>query len=339
MAGLSSYEQQRLENIKTNQEKLRALGFATAPDIEGPPDVADLMRAEATPSRKRAKTTKPPKQPSLPTRRSSRRRAQPQRFDAETDQIESSSLQHSSDDDDNDPSTPVHRKLGVEQANEDAIERCREAMLALKQQLDLDSTARTIVSASSDAEGLRKEACRRWGPHVPALEAIPDWSEYVSSRTSRLPPLPSPYALMQERFAADPWYLLCSCILMSRVSSSAVKERCIGGFFTACPTPSAMLSCDPATLKPILHSLGLFPSRLEGLMDLTTKFLTMPSFRVGLDKTIKVKGVGAFGVESYQLFCRDERIQPTDKNLRAFANWRSSVTAAGALVKEEEKDE
>eukprot|EP00730_Choanoeca_flexa_P005572 TRINITY_DN11979_c1_g3_i4.p2 TRINITY_DN11979_c1_g3~~TRINITY_DN11979_c1_g3_i4.p2 ORF type:complete len:229 (-),score=35.53 TRINITY_DN11979_c1_g3_i4:1530-2216(-) len=221
MAGLSSYEQQRLENIKTNQEKLRyihhqshlnantlslahsvcvivrALGFATAPDIEGPPDVADLMRAEATPSRKRAKTTKPPKQPSLPTRRSSRRRAQPQRFDAETDQIESSSLQHSSDDDDNDPSTPVHRKLGVEQANEDAIERCREAMLALKQQLDLDSTARTIVSASSDAEGLRKEACRRWGPHVPALEAIPDWSEYVSSRTSRLPPLPSPYALMQ----------------------------------------------------------------------------------------------------------------------------------------------
>eukprot|EP00730_Choanoeca_flexa_P005573 TRINITY_DN11979_c1_g3_i4.p3 TRINITY_DN11979_c1_g3~~TRINITY_DN11979_c1_g3_i4.p3 ORF type:complete len:102 (-),score=1.16 TRINITY_DN11979_c1_g3_i4:1194-1499(-) len=59
-----------------------------------------------------------------------------------------------------------------------------------------------------------------------------------------------------ERFAADPWYLLCSCILMSRVSSSAVKERCIGGFFTACPTPSAMLSCDPATLKPILHSLG-----------------------------------------------------------------------------------
>ena len=43
---------------------------------------------------------------------------------------------------------------------------------------------------------------------------------------------------------------------MSRVSSMAVKERCLAGFFALCPTPSAMLATDPAQLQPILHSLG-----------------------------------------------------------------------------------
>jgi hypothetical protein len=46
-----------------------------------------------------------------------------------------------------------------------------------------------------------------------------------------------------------------------------------------------------------------------------------------LEKDVKIKGVGEFGVESYQLFCRDQRIVPGDRNLRAFAAWRASVSA------------
>lgn len=169
------------------------------------------------------------------------------------------------------------------------------------------------------------EAVARWGPHVLQVPDIVDWALYVSSRTCTPPPgLPSPYALLQERYAFDAWSLLVACVLMSRVSSAEVKDRCLSGFFQQCPTPSAFLDTEPATLLPTLKSLGLFPNRLAALVDVTQRFLSMPVFDVGLDGDVKIRGVGEFGYHSYLLFCRGEIFTPADKNLQAFAAWRAT---------------
>eukprot|EP00285_Hemiselmis_virescens_P019299 CAMPEP_0173395044 /NCGR_PEP_ID=MMETSP1356-20130122/30834_1 /TAXON_ID=77927 ORGANISM="Hemiselmis virescens, Strain PCC157" /NCGR_SAMPLE_ID=MMETSP1356 /ASSEMBLY_ACC=CAM_ASM_000847 /LENGTH=87 /DNA_ID=CAMNT_0014353659 /DNA_START=51 /DNA_END=310 /DNA_ORIENTATION=+ len=86
---------------------------------------------------------------------------------------------------------------------------------------------------------------------------------------------------------------------MSRVSSHDTKIRCINGFFDAFPTPSAVKDAPDAAIEPILRSLGLFGSRIQGVREVTTFFLEQKRFQIGLQPPIKPRGVGAFTYESY----------------------------------------
>merc|ERR1719387_3372730 len=158
-----------------------------------------------------------------------------------------------------------------------------------------------------DAGGWRAEAVRRWGEGVAAAEAGTGavcWETFVRTRLSRPPP-PSPHALLQEFYAHDPWRLLSCCVLMSRVSSWETKHFCIPEFFKAFPTPSdfSPQAEDPSLVRDVIRPLGLFDNRFKALVALTSRFLTCESFDVGLDKHNKVYGVGAFGVDSYEVFC------------------------------------
>lgn len=45
--------------------------------------------------------------------------------------------------------------------------------------------------------------------------------------------------------------------------------------------------------------------------------------KVGLDKDVKIYGIGAFGVDSFRLFCEgDLTFTPADKTLRGFSEWQ-----------------
>lgn len=57
----------------------------------------------------------------------------------------------------------------------------------------------------------------------------------------------------------------------------------------------------------------------------------MPVFDVGLDGDLKIRGVGEFGYHSYLLFAKGETFTPSDKNLQAFAAWRSTMGPAVPL--------
>lgn len=114
---------------------------------------------------------------------------------------------------------------------------------------------------------------------------------------------------------------------MSRVSSAAVKEKCIGGFFAAYPTPSAALDSDPGHVLDIIAPLGLFPGRMKSIISISERFIEMPSFDAGLDKHNKIYGLGEFGIDSYLIFSRGEgaSLTPQDKNLRAFCSWLKTL--------------
>ena len=104
--------------------------------------------------------------------------------------------------------------------------------------------------------------------------------------------------------------LLCSCVLMSRVSSHEVKERCIKGFFDMCPTPSDFAGLDVEALAACVHSLGFQYERMRGLADVTNAWLTRGEFAV--DNVPCTKGgnkivqCGAFAVDSYYVFCKGD---------------------------------
>lgn len=177
----------------------------------------------------------------------------------------------------------------AQEANDVAISHCREALQAGRQEL----ASREVKMDMGDPA--LTEAVRRWGPGVLAAGNDTDWTAYLASRIA-IPPqaLPSPYALLQERFAHDQWRLLIACILMSRVASAPTKERCIAAFFQRCPTPTAALAADPSDILPLISSLGLFPTRMSAIVNVTTRFLSLPVFDVGLQGALKIPGIGEF---------------------------------------------
>ena len=128
---------------------------------------------------------------------------------------------------------------------------------------------------------------------------------------------------------------------MSRVSSWETKHNTISSFFEAYPTPSHLLDADPNKVLDVIRPLGLFPTRMQSLIAISTRILEMPRFILGLDKAHKVYGIGEFGFQSYQIFCQNKgkEINPTDRALATFANWQKREAKKIASGKNDECDD
>ena len=119
---------------------------------------------------------------------------------------------------------------------------------------------------------------------------------------------------------------------MSRVSSASVKEKAIKMFFDNYPTPTACLHADPSHLHKFISPLGLFETRFRSIVEVSRKFLSLSVvFNVGLTKELKIYGIGEFGVDSFQIFCRDvvgndSNYCPGDKNLQSYCRWRKTFS-------------
>jgi methyl-CpG-binding domain protein 4 len=217
------------------------------------------------------------------------------------------------------------KKRGKENRREEVLDLYKQWLQESRQAL-LD----VKVSSSDDSnDEWRREAERRWGPKVTMVAGEDHgggnstccWKNFVHSRLSNPPP-PSPDSLLQEFYAHDTWSLLVCCILMSRVSSWETKHGCISSFFKEYPTPSSLSDSDPAVVREIMHPLGLFENRMKALLSLNHKFLTMPDFKVDLTKENKIYGIGQFGVDSFNIFCKSNtKCKPSDKTLASYCNW------------------
>ena len=149
----------------------------------------------------------------------------------------------------------------------------------------------------------------------------------ASASASSAPFAPtSPQPLLQEYYCEEPWRLLVCCALMSRVSSHETKTRCIEGFFEFCPTPTAFLEAESPDVEAIINPLGLFDSRYRTLVELSSRFLQMPIFEIGHEKGVnKIYGCGVFTVDSYHIFCKDDRsTRPDDLALKGYCSWRDA---------------
>ena len=370
MEQLSAYELERLETMRKNREQLVHLGLE---------DVTSEIRAEkeakATAKKEREKRMPPPKRqtPAPPTRVSKRQRQEKpsytgERIDRWGDEIDGfggrsdrraakSALtrrqrgelgeDEEEDSEEDEDMTKEDEAAALRQAEANALLESARAKLFAEQ-------AAAATSCADDA-AWRAEAVRQWGEAV-SCEAG-GWKDYVASRVATPAP-PSPIGLLQEHYAAEPWKLLVACALMSRVSSWETKSRCIDGFFSNWPTPSALMGAKAAEVEQVIYPLGLFhEARWPALVAISTRFLEMPRFDIGLDKEpptpqprpaalappaapratarvcmhttvslfpqeLKIRGCGKFTVDSYFLFCRaDKSCQPDDKALRPYAKW------------------
>ena len=176
----------------------------------------------------------------------------------------------------------------------------------------------------------REEAIRRWGVGVPPAGDVADWEAWVRSRVGTPPP-PSDLQLLQEYYAHDTWQLLVACVLMSRVSSWEVKHNTISAFFAKYPTPTAAIAANPDEVLDVIRPLGLFPTRMRSIVEVSAKLLgDKGPFDVGHQPPAKVYGVGEFGIDSFNVFCRgDLTFTPADKTLRSFVEWQKRHGGGG----------
>ncbi|CAM9427683.1 unnamed protein product [Ectocarpus fasciculatus] len=327
---LSEYEQIRLAHIKRNQEFMEQLGLFSVKQ-----SLSDAA-TQAKPVPHKSPLAKPPPMPEELRRRSARiKRDQPQytgeaidRFGESLDNLSESVLGKRNrevigDVGDGDADDEIDYNALKDEMREAAMKHMEQVRLAMLPTAIADES-------TADPNEWREEAVRRWGV---AAGATPrdDWKKYVQSRLSTPPPV-SPLDFLQEYYAADTWRLLVACILMSRVSSWETKHNCISAFFALYPTPTAFLQeTGWSRVKNEINSLGLFDDRLKSLISLTTRFIEADEFEVDPDPKSehKIRGVGAFGHESYLVFCRDAGaticLSAGGKPIAPFVAWRKRM--------------
>lgn len=118
--------------------------------------------------------------------------------------------------------------------------------------------------------------------------------------------------------------------LWPRVSSWNVKHNTIAAFFAKYPTPTAALEAQPDEVLEVIRPLGLFPTRMRSIVEVSAKLLRdVGAFEVGHAPPTKVYGVGEFGVDSFEVFCRgDLAVVAADKTVRSFVEWQKRHAAA-----------
>lgn len=127
----------------------------------------------------------------------------------------------------------------------------------------------------------------------------------------------SPYNLFQERYAGDPWKLLC-CTICLNMCTGKVFEWVHENMFALWGTPYEMAMADFYDLVLLLSPLGMQRRRARNIIRMSTAYAFVWDGRDPAD----LPGIGKYGSDSYRIFVRGELDIPVeDKELRKYLEW------------------
>ncbi|KAJ9396821.1 hypothetical protein DTO282F9_6224 [Paecilomyces variotii] len=207
---------------------------------------------------------------------------------------------------------------------------------------------------------------------------VPKISPYFPGQPSQpesclpFPPISaSSFGLIQEQLAHDPFRLLVATIFLNR-TRGGVAIPVLFKVFERYPTIESMAHADLAELVSMINCLGFQNQRAKKCIALAQTWLAAPPTKgrryrklhypkkmdgrdVGTNECISdddprvaweishLPGVGAYAIDSWRIFCRDElrglstdwkgagaddgftpewkSVHPTDKELRAYLTW------------------
>ncbi|RAL08222.1 methyl-CpG binding domain-containing protein 4, partial [Aspergillus homomorphus CBS 101889] len=179
-------------------------------------------------------------------------------------------------------------------------------------------------------------------------------------------PISAPsFGLVQEQLAHDPFRLLIATIFLNRTRGH-VALPVLFRVFDCYPSISAFAAADPIALTELIRCLGFQHQRAKKCITLAQTWLARPPARgsryrklhypnpndgrdVRRDECLDdedervaweiahLPGVGAYSLDSWRIFCRDElrgvnqedgtfvpewkKVLPKDKELRAYLTW------------------
>ncbi|KAL8688883.1 MAG: hypothetical protein Q9218_005313 [Villophora microphyllina] len=274
-----------------------------------------------------------------------------------------------------DPATPSKRALDYP----DSVQRGREKP-------ETKGSAKRKRGATASVSGLtplKRQSSSKTSPYFLPSPKPP--REQVSCIP--FPPLSSTsFGLVQESLASNPFHLLIAVIFLNK-TRGAVAMPIFYTFITRFPDPSSLAAAEHSEVVTYFQNLGLQNQRAKKCIALAKAWLVHPPTKgkrwrrlhypmLGDGKAIKgsdepiadetedpriaweighLPGIGAYGIDSWRIFCRDElrglgtsalpklveadedtkrkiaeeeltkewaSVLPTDKELRAYLRWR-----------------
>ncbi|KAL3641469.1 hypothetical protein CASFOL_016437 [Castilleja foliolosa] len=131
------------------------------------------------------------------------------------------------------------------------------------------------------------------------------------SRDNNWIPPRSPFNLLQEDHAFDPWRVLVICMLLNQTTGRQVG-RVLSNFFQLCPNANAALEVATEEIEEVIRTLGLHKKRALGIQRFSQEYLNESWSHV-----TELSGVGKYAADAYAIFCTGkwDRVRPVDHML------------------------
>ncbi|XP_027078603.1 uncharacterized protein [Coffea arabica] len=124
----------------------------------------------------------------------------------------------------------------------------------------------------------------------------------------------SPFNLLQENHAHDPWRVLVICILLNCTTGLQVR-RVIDELFTLCPTAQSASHISAEDIEKIIQPLGLHRKRAVMIKRFSAEYLGESWTHV-----TQLHGIGKYAADAYAIFCTGkwDRVTPSDHKLNEY---------------------
>ncbi|KAL0290453.1 UNVERIFIED_CONTAM: Methyl-CpG-binding domain protein 4-like protein, partial [Sesamum radiatum] len=154
---------------------------------------------------------------------------------------------------------------------------------------------------------------KRKKARTPVLTAAQKRDEAYERKTpdNTWKPPRSPFNLLQEDHAFDPWRVLVICMLLNQ-TTGLQAGRVLSNFFQLCPNAKTAMEVASEDIEEVIRSLGLHKKRAVGIQRFSEEYLS-ESWTHVTDLT----GVGKYAADTYAIFCTGkwERVRPVDHML------------------------
>ncbi|KAL0288823.1 UNVERIFIED_CONTAM: Methyl-CpG-binding domain protein 4-like protein [Sesamum calycinum] len=154
---------------------------------------------------------------------------------------------------------------------------------------------------------------KRKKARTPVLTAAQKRDEAYERKTpdNTWKPPRSPFNLLQEDHAFDPWRVLVICMLLNQ-TTGLQAGRVLSNFFQLCPNAKTAMEVASEDIEEVIRSLGLHKKRAVGIQRFSEEYLS-ESWTHVTDLT----GVGKYAADAYAIFCTGkwERVRPVDHML------------------------
>ncbi|KAG8365742.1 hypothetical protein BUALT_Bualt17G0003500 [Buddleja alternifolia] len=175
---------------------------------------------------------------------------------------------------------------------------------------------------------VQPEKARKKKAHTPVLTAAQKQDEAYKRKTpdnTWMPPR-SPFNLLQEDHAFDPWRVLVICMLLNQTTGLQVSHllksfeqnyfifagRVLSNFFQLCPNAKRATEVATEDIEEVIRSLGLHKKRAVGIQRFSKEYMEESWTHV-----TNLTGVGKYAADAYAIFCTGkwDRVRPVDHML------------------------
>ncbi|KAL7123598.1 hypothetical protein ACP275_01G115100 [Erythranthe tilingii] len=177
-------------------------------------------------------------------------------------------------------------------------------------QLQREKDGDVIVPTNSKSQPSKTRRKKARTVTLTAEQKRDEAYEKRSTDNNWIPPR-SPFNLLQEDHAFDPWRVLVICMLLNMTTGLQVG-RVLSNFFELCPNAKTATEVACEDIQEIIRSLGLHQKRAMGIQRFSQEYLNGIWTHV-----TQLPGIGKYAADAYAIFCTGkwERVRPIDHML------------------------